>query len=147
MKIAIVKSSELQKHGRWDAGFHIAAQELAGRVDEITRTLAPDASSDEDAQRLAGEKARLLLGELRLEQKKPLLILSRGTNPKPDAATLDRVIGEYPVLSLALLDREMSRAVEEVRAQITEDEAYLERLLEITGTLSPNDEPGPGMGM
>src|SRR3546814_18023755 len=87
MKVAIVKSSDLGN--RWDAGFHIALDEVRDRV-AVLKTM------------LTVQEARKRLAKFSLTDKKPLLVLARGTNRHLNSVTISKIVEEYPHLSLAI---------------------------------------------
>src|SRR3546814_2210665 len=90
MKVAIVKSSDLGN--RWDAGFHIALDEVRDRV-AVLKTM------------LTVQEARKRLAKFSLTDKKPLLVLARGTNRHLNSVTISKIVEEYPHLSLAIMEQ------------------------------------------
>src|SRR3546814_13513008 len=79
MKVAIVKSSDLGN--RWDAGFHIALDEVRDRV-AVLKTM------------LTVQEARKRLAKFSLTDKKPLLVLARGTNRHLNSVTISKFRSE-----------------------------------------------------
>lgn len=116
MKIAIVKMSDLAREGRWDAGFHIALDEVKDRVESLKSSM----SASEAISRLA---------KLSLTDKKPLLVLARGNTRHLNSATITTIVNEYPHLSLAIMESNLGPAIERMRAKIASDEAALDALL------------------
>jgi hypothetical protein len=116
MKVAIVKASELVTQGRWDAGFHIALDEVRDRV-AVLKTM------------LTHREAVSRLAKFSLTDKKPLLVLARGSNRHLNSATITKIVDEYPHLSLAIMERNLQPAIDRMRAKIEEDEAHLDALL------------------
>src|SRR3546814_19753421 len=90
MKVAIVKSSDLGN--RWDAGFHIALDEVRDRV-AVLKTM------------LTVQEARKRLAIFSLTDKKPLLVLARGTNRHLNSVTISKIVEEYPHLSIAIMEQ------------------------------------------
>lgn len=121
MKVAIIKSSELIREGRWDADFHIALDEVKERVAALKLNLSP-------------EEARIRLSSIALSDKKPLLVLARGTNRHLNTATVDKIVDEYPHLSLAIMELNVQPAIEKMRVKIDEDQSYLDALLALQST-------------
>src|SRR3546814_3820122 len=97
MKVAIVKSSDLGN--RWDAGFHIARDEVRDRV-AVLKTM------------LTVQEARKRLAKFSLTDKKPLLVLARGTNRHLNSVTISKIDEEYPHLSLAIMEQNLQRSEE-----------------------------------
>src|SRR3546814_7491792 len=114
MKVAIVKSSDLGN--RWDAGFHIALDEVRDRV-AVLKTM------------LTVQEARKRLAKFSLTDKKPLLVLARGTNRHLNSVTISKIVEEYPHLSLAITEQNLQPAIDRVRAKIEEDQAAHDALL------------------
>lgn len=124
-KIAVVKSSELGN--RWDAGFHVALQEVQTRVEDLRRTLSED-------------EVRRRLSLFSPAEKAPLHVLSRGEG-RLDRPAIGRIERDYPYLSLAIMERNLAPAMAKLRERIGRDQARLEALLEI-GT-EPDDAAAP----
>lgn len=116
MKTAIIKASELVAEGRWDAGFHIALSEVRDRVTTL-KTM------------LTAQEALKRLAKFSLTDKKPLLVLARGTNRHLNSATITKIVEEYPHLSLAIMEQNLQPAIDRMRAKLEEDQAALDALL------------------
>jgi hypothetical protein len=116
MKVAVISFSDLAKENRWDAGFHIALDEVRGRVDALKATV----SADEAISRLA---------KFSLADKKPLLVLARGSNRHLNSQTITTIVNEYPHLSLAIMEQNLQPVIDKLRAQIEKNEASLDDLL------------------
>lgn len=123
MKIAVIKRSDLVREGRWDAGFHIAFQEVKERVAALRGALAP-------------EEAIARLAILSLSDKQPLLVLARGTNRHLNSATIAKIVDEYPHLALAIIEKNLQPAIDRMRAKIETDQSCLDALL----ALQPESE-------
>jgi len=115
---------------RWDAGFHIALDEVKDRVRELKDALTP-------------EEAIERLKVIPLQDKEPLMVLVRGQARVLNTATVDRVSKDYPYLALAIMEKNLKASIERIRAKIAKDQASLDALLAIQP--SPDDEPSaPG---
>ena len=117
MKAIVVKSSQLED--RWDPGFHIIRKELEPRVAELEATIG------------AAEAYRRVM-ELPSAVKKPLLEIARGEFPRADEATYQRVAREYPLLSLALIEKHRARLTGKLRTEVAETESTILQLEELT---------------
>lgn len=94
MKCGIVMSSDLMKHGRWDAGFHLLNQEYADRAEGLSVTMSKEdvVTLLTDAQSIPTE-ALLFLAPL-----------TRGSNRgNPSREQLLKAVDEYPFLALAIV--------------------------------------------
>jgi hypothetical protein len=117
MKVAIVKSSDLAREGRWDAGFHIALHEVRDRVDALKAIL----TAEEAIEKLEG---------VALADKAPLLVLARG-NKALNSENMQRIVREYPHLSLALMEQNLEPAIARIRERLATDAQQLEHLLDL----------------
>ena len=117
MKAIIVKASELAD--RWDPGLHMVRKELEPRVAELERTIG-------------AEEAYRRVMALPTALKKPLLEIARGELPRADAATYQRIAREYPLLSLALLEKRRLKITSELRDQVAEAQEQILQLEELT---------------
>lgn len=93
MKHGIVLSSELSKHGRWDADFHLLNQEYAERAEALSATM-----SKEDALALLIDEHAMPTEVLRL-----IAPLVRGHQAPASREKLLKAAGEYPFLALAII--------------------------------------------
>lgn len=116
MKVAVVSLSDLARENRWDAGFHIALDEVRNRVDALRATVS-------------GDEAISRLTKFSLADKKPLLVLARGNNRHLNSQTIATIVNEYPHLSLAIMEQNLQPVIDKLRAQIEENEASLDDLL------------------
>src|SRR3546814_13822514 len=78
---------------------------------------------------LTVQEARKRLAKFSLTDKKPLLVLARGTNRHLNSVTISKIVEEYPHLSLAIMEQNLQPAIDRVRAKIEEDQAALDALL------------------
>lgn len=147
MRVAIVKVSELSKANRWDVPFHMVAQELADSSRNLQEKLEAAAPEGEDKLRFAKAVAKAALNKMQTRDLGGLLVLARGQNPAPNRETLLRVIEEYPFLSLAIAQRDMSKAITRIRSIISENEQYLDDIIKLGEKLSeaakPTDDSDP----
>ena len=118
MAFAIIKSSVLARENRWDAGFHLALDEVKDRVEELRRLVS-------------SEEAISKLSTIPLSAKAPLLVLMRGGNRLLSDVGVRRVAREYPHLSLAIMEKNLQPAIEKIRARIAADSQKLQHLLAI----------------
>jgi len=136
MQHAIVRSGDLGN--RWDARFHIALDQVRDRVGTLRETVTAD-------------QARERLGALPLSVLAPLAVLKTERGPGLKRAEADRVISAYPHLALAIMERNLRPAVEAIRAEISERQEALARLVAISETaivtleanLSPEERDVP----
>src|SRR3546814_5520382 len=84
---------------------------------------------------LTVQEARKRLAKFSLTDKKPLLVLARGTNRHLNSVTISKIVEEYPHLSLAIMEQNLQPAIDRVRAKIEEDQAALDRSEEHTSEL------------
>lgn len=118
-QVAIVKSSDLSRENRWDAGFHIALSQLKTRVDELRDTYSAD-------------EAIAILDRVSFADKAPLRVLARtGSANAWSQSMLTSVVKEYPHLSLALVEVNLQSAIARVTEVIERNESYLDALLSI----------------
>lgn len=115
-KMAVVSLAQLGD--RWDADFHIALDQLRARVEQL-RDQLPES---EARRRLAG---------VALPDKAPLLVLARGSMAGLSQASVERIERSYPHFAIALLERDMARAVARIQEQIQRDQSYLNALMQL----------------
>lgn len=133
MRFAIVKSSVLSQENRWDAGFHITLHELRGRLEQLRASMS-------------AERARELLDKIPLGKKRPLLVLGRGGHRGPvmGRETIDRIEKEYPHLSLAVMEPEFTRILDQAREDVLRYQRIADELqkmaAEVTGAIAAETE-------
>jgi len=119
-QIAIVRSSDLISHGRWDAGFHIALAELREAIAVLR-------------ERYDDEAATEMVDGLPLRDKTGLEVLRTGSHRRGmNAAEAQDIARRYPHLSLALVARDAEASVARVRQEIARNEDALARLTELS---------------
>ena len=122
MKVAIIKFSDLVREDRWDAPFHIALNEVRSRVEELKNTLTADEAIDK-------------LNGIALADKAPLLVLARG-NKALNSDNMQRIVQEYPHLSLALMEENLEPAIARIRERLATDAKQLQHLLDLQSAKS-----------
>lgn len=124
MKHTVVKYSELED--RLDPRFYIARAEVKERLAEIKAAYqGPDGIAE----------IKRILSAIEVADKIPMLVLSRRSDPRLDAATIDSIEKEYPHFALALMEQGLAPAIERIRACIAKNTKYLEALLDIAKDL------------
>lgn len=116
VQYTVVKASELGN--RWDAGFHIAVATVRDRVEELRSIISE-------------EEALARLAEVPTRDKASLVAIARGGNPRLDARTVSRAAREYPHLALALVEKDIAKAVERIRGEIEKKELDIHNLLSL----------------
>ncbi len=118
-QVAVVKASDLSRENRWDAGFHIALAKVRDRVEELKA-------------KYTAEECREKLHALSFADKSPLRVLSRtgSINTWSDRA-LTSVVKEYPHLSMAIMEQNLSTAIKRVNEVISRNEKYRDALLDL----------------
>lgn len=125
VKVGIVSLSQMAEHNRWDVGFHLALNEVKGRMQELRASVTE-------------EDAISRLDRLPVRSKSSLMVLARGGDPRPSTTALRRVAREYPHLALALMERDLKPAANSIRQEIARHQDALQALLAIT-------EPSAGL--
>ncbi len=116
---ARVRASQVAHYARLDAGFHIALQRVADRVEALKATM--DAS-------IAIE----WLQRVPLEGKQALQVLQAGSFPRLDSEKADRLCREYPFLALALIQENAQGTIHVIKTRIDEDQTALQTLIGLT---------------
>lgn len=120
-RFGIVSAAQLAREGRWDASFHLALNELEPRVEALRKSLSAEA-------------AKALLAGLPLKYKAPLKEIARGERPF-NQAMADRVVNEYPHLSLALIEKHLGSAIATAEADVVQSRDVLDRLRALSADL------------
>lgn len=118
MKSTTVKASDLGN--RLDAKFHILNQEHKVEVEKL-KTKYPE------------DQVIAALGRMKLQDKRWLLDLARGADPRLNQETIDRVTKEYPYLALAIMRAHIAEVQAKVRSEIETLETDLDNANKILG--------------
>lgn len=114
MKTGIVNSSQLAKHNRWDARFHLMLSEISDQVEKAKRNI---------------DRRYVLqfLAALRAEHLSAVDVLARGSYPvgKPARRAMCE---EYPYISFVLVYLSLGDIRKEVLQQITDNKRYLDKI-------------------
>lgn len=129
MKTAIISSSQLFKHGRWDAGFHLLNEEYQDRASALSAIMTKEAA----LALLADEKS------IPTQALQLLAPLARGQNQDKSRDGLLRAAMEYPFLALAIV-KDKGRDIIETKRQELEESAR--QLAQAQRAL---DEAGPSL--
>ena len=109
-----IRSSDVAKYGRMDAGFHMARS----RVATLTAHLETQHTADEAITLMQGLEADAL---------QPLAPLLRGTQ-RVTAVTAAKAMEDYPHIALALIQESIHASIEAKSAEIGRHEQALDRL-------------------
>lgn len=121
-RIAIVMASELSRHQRMDAPFHIAVS----RTREAVETLKARHTEAEAIE---------MLDQLDVQSLAAIAPLLRGgSSPRtPDREQYQRAVRDYPHIALALVREDAARHAERIRRDIAEGERRLMNIESIMG--------------
>jgi hypothetical protein len=123
-QFGVISSRVIQEEQRWDAGFHLILERLRPRVEVLQKAIT-----------VADAQARL--SSLPLPHKRCLIKLARGGTDAVSDERIDRVIKEYPHLSLALIEEQRDQLSAEVKAEIGDLQAGLDALDGLTNPSGP----------
>lgn len=119
MQCVIRRASDLRREGRWDAEFHVAADEAAPAVEALKI-------------RYSAEAAIEMVDALPLSERKALEVLRIGVRRPLGNEEAMKITRRYPHLSLALVMRDADDAIVRLRRRIESDSAALERIKAIS---------------
>ncbi len=126
MKSAIIMSSQLHQHNRWDVGFHLLYDEYADRAQALSAVLSEEAAVALLSDETVPAEALALLA--------PLTRVTQGTPKREQLLSAARA---YPFIALALLKDKAPALLERRQAQA---QRALERIAQTRLTL---EEAGP----
>lgn len=136
--VAVVKFSELAKHGRMDAGFHIALDFLRDRIDELRSQYTEQQAID-------------FVRAIPLEHKQNLSVLQRG-QASLNTAIANQLTDEYPHFALALIEHGplanvdptgFANAIASIQAEIDKRQDVLDILINLAEGRPTNIPPAP----
>lgn len=116
MKTAIISSSQLLEHGRWDAAFHIVVKETKAQV---------------EAMKEGEDEAYALLSHIDTQTLRSLHPLVR--DRRVDRESLLRAAMEYPKIALCLVRNNLDQDLQRVEADIADRETLRKRMIALKG--------------
>ena len=132
MRFATVMSSDLAKHGRWDAEFHILNAAYSERAAAISTTMTADA-----VIALLSDESSMPTSILKL-----ISPLSHGSNQTKTRDQLLKAVQEYPFLSLAII-KDKGRSLIEAKQKELAQQA--QKLIETQTTLAESSPEIQGL--
>lgn len=120
--------SELGQAHRWDADFFLALQSVEARYHQLEAQLLATHATADHPKHAAEAEATRLLRHMEVVDLKPIRVLGRDAKQFDTSPVYERIISEYPILSLTLLEANLAPALERIQRQITHDHKYLAHL-------------------
>jgi len=127
MKHAVVSSSQVFASGRMDAGFHVAYAEVKHRVSRVAAAMSAD-------------EARDVVARLELSDLEALRPLARGQVASWNRDTVDRIMEEYPLVAMAMLQDGFEASIrKKALSRLADSQAYVDLVNSVAERLA--DDP------